>query len=97
VAQVAVVAVADELHDEEVLACVVARDAPADKILARRLFDHCYGKMAYYKAPGWVLFVDALPVTATQKVQKHRLFADGRDPRGLPGAHDLRALKRRAV
>jgi crotonobetaine/carnitine-CoA ligase len=51
--------------------------------------------MAYYKAPGWVVFVDTLPVTGTQKVQKHRLFGDGRDPRTLAGAHDLRALKRR--
>jgi acyl-CoA synthetase (AMP-forming)/AMP-acid ligase II len=95
VAQVAVVAARDEMRDEEVLACVVARDAPADAALARRLFDHCYRQMAYYKAPGWVVFVDELPVTGTQKVQKHRLFGDGRDPRTLPDAHDLRALKRR--
>jgi crotonobetaine/carnitine-CoA ligase len=92
---VAVVAIEDEMRDEEVLACVVARDAPADAALARWLFDHCYRQMAYYKAPGWVVFVDELPVTGTQKVQKHRLFGDGRDPRTLPDAHDLRALKRR--
>jgi len=95
VAQVAVVAAPDEMRDEEVLACVVVRDAPADAALARRLFDHCHRQMAYYKAPGWVVFVDELPVTGTQKVQKHRLFGDGRDPRTLPDAHDLRALKRR--
>jgi acyl-CoA synthetase (AMP-forming)/AMP-acid ligase II len=95
VAQVAVIAIEDEMRDEEVLACVVARDAPADAALARRLFDHCYRQIAYYKAPGWVVFVDELPVTGTQKVQKHRLFGDGRDPRTLPEAHDLRALKRR--
>jgi crotonobetaine/carnitine-CoA ligase len=95
VAQVAVVAIEDEMRDEEVMACVVARNAPADAALARRLFDHCYRQMAYYKAPGWVVFVEELPVTGTQKVQKHRLFGDGRDPRTLPDAHDLRALKRR--
>jgi acyl-CoA synthetase (AMP-forming)/AMP-acid ligase II len=95
VAQVAVIAIEDEMRDEEVLACIVARDAPADAALARSLFDHCYRQMAYYKAPGWVVFVDELPVTGTQKVQKHRLFGDGRDPRTLPEAHDLRASKRR--
>ena len=95
VAQVAVVAIPDEMRDEEVLACVVVRDAPASAALARRLFDHCYRQLAYYKAPGWVVFVDELPVTGTQKVQKYRLFTDGRDPRTLPDAHDLRAFKRR--
>ena len=29
--------------------------------------------MAYYKAPGWVAFVEQLPVTATQKVQRGEL------------------------
>ena len=95
VAQVAVLAIADEMRDEEVLACVVVARCSADAALARRLFDLCYGQLAYYKAPGWVVFVDALPVTGTQKVLKHMIFGEGQDPRTLPDAHDFRALKKR--
>ncbi|MFY0612620.1 MAG: AMP-binding protein [Hyphomicrobiaceae bacterium] len=96
VAQVAVLAVEDEMRDEEVLACIVAQDAAADAILAQRLFDVCYSELAYYKAPGWVVFVDTLPVTGTQKVLKHMIFGDGVDPRRAAGAHDLRRLKKRS-
>lgn len=96
VAQAAVVAVPDELRDEEVLACVVpmagAEPGPA---LARELFDWCMQRLAYFKPPGWIVFVDALPTTGTQKVQKGKLFAEGEDPRSRPGAVDLRELKKR--
>jgi acyl-coenzyme A synthetase/AMP-(fatty) acid ligase len=27
-------------------------------------------QLAYYKAPGFIAFVDALPLTATQKIQR---------------------------
>lgn len=95
VAQVAVIAVEDEWRDEEVLACVVARGTGGDEALARSLFDFCYGELAYYKAPGWIVFVAELPVTGTQKVLKHKIFDADVDPRQMPGAHDLRALKKR--
>jgi len=95
VAQVAVIAIEDDLRDEEVMACIVARDAEPDGDLARAIFDRAFAELAYYKPPGWIVFVDALPVTGTQKVQKHMLFADGVDPRTLDRTHDLRALKRR--
>ena len=97
VEQVAVLAVPDELREEEVLACVVLRDA--DRIdraaVVRELFDFCHAELAYYKAPGWVWVTDRIPTTATQKIQKHQLFEPGIDPRTLPGMVDLRALKKR--
>ena len=96
VGQIAVMPVADALRDEEVLACIVvaeghiADDGTAESILAYGR-EHC----AYYKLPGWVVFLDALPVTGTQKIQKHLIFDDGADPRAHPGAVDLRHLKTR--
>src|SRR5262245_43419621 len=64
VGQVAVLAVPDELREEEVMACVVAMPGAArDAALAERLARWCLERLAYYKAPGWVLFVDALPTT----------------------------------
>jgi hypothetical protein len=42
-----------------------------------------------------VLFLDKLPTTGTQKVQKTQIFKPGEDPRQRPGIIDLRARKRR--
>jgi crotonobetaine/carnitine-CoA ligase len=96
VAQVAVLAVPDEVREEEVMACVVPMPgAVADPALAGALADWCRDRLAYFKAPGWVLFVDRLPTTGTQKVQKTQIFPRGEDPRRRPGAVDLRDRKRR--
>ena len=62
---------------------------------AQALFEHCNRHLAYYKAPGWLLVVDSLPTTATQKIQKHAIFPGLADPRTAPGIVDLRSLKRR--
>lgn len=98
--QVAVMAVPDEIREEEVLACVVLKPATAVGVareaVARQLFNFCYRQLAYYKAPGWLWFTDSIPTTGTQKIQKHRIFPEGTDPRTLDGMVDLRALKKRS-
>ncbi len=91
----AVIAVPDEMRDEEVMACVVLKPGHgADADTAAALTDYTLSKLAYYKAPGWVMFRDSVPLTSTQKVQKTQLFPAGTDPRKLPGAFDLRARKK---
>jgi len=96
VAQVAVLAVKDELREEEVMACIVPMPGRAgDAALADALFDWCNQRLAYFKAPGWLLFVDTLPTTGTQKVQKTQIFKPDEDPRQRPGCIDLRQRKRR--
>jgi len=96
VAQVAVLAVTDEVREEEVMACVVpVSSVTPGRELGERLQTWCLGRLAYFKAPGWVLFVDRLPTTGTQKVQKTQIFPKGEDPRRRPGALDLRERKRR--
>ena len=94
VAQAAVLSVPDALRDEEVLACVVpvAGSLP-DPTLARQIFDHVAARLAYYKVPGWVYFVEALPVTGTQKIQKHLIFPHGFEP-DVEGLHDMRQHKK---
>ncbi|MEM8742310.1 MAG: AMP-binding protein, partial [Pseudomonadota bacterium] len=94
VAQVAVLAVPDAMREEEVMACILpAAGFSPDAALARALFDHVFARLAHFKAPGWVQFRPTLPVTGTQKVLKHQIFAPGEDP--CAGAHDFRALKTR--
>ncbi|MBM3568748.1 MAG: ATP-dependent acyl-CoA ligase, partial [Alphaproteobacteria bacterium] len=97
VAQVAVLAVPDELREEEVMACLVPMPGVAgDAALADRVMAWCLEKLAYYKAPGWIAMLGKLPTTGTQKVQKTQIFPGGEDPRRRPGVLDLRGRKKRS-
>lgn len=100
VAQAAVLAVKDDVREEEVLACVVLRPGMAapsdvDDPLLRSLFEHCDTYLSYFKTPGWICFAEDIPTTGTQKVQKHQLFAAGVDPRTQLGVIDIRHWKKR--
>jgi len=92
--EVACAAVADDLRGEEVLACIVP-NAPVTDMAAQAadIVAHALRELAYFKAPGYVVFVDALPLTATNKVQRGELIAWARDLPGTPGCIDTRHLK----
>lgn len=93
IAQVAVVAAPDPVRDEEVLACIVISPASsASRETAISIQDWCLERLAYFKAPGYVAFIDALPTTATNKVQKAKLGDFALDPHLR---FDLRSRKRR--
>lgn len=96
VAQAAVMAVKDEVREEEVLACIVLKTGRGDRDTAQGIFGFCNERLAYFKAPGWIWFTDALPVTGTQKIQKHMIFPSASDPRAIEGMIDLRERKRHA-
>ena len=96
VAQIAVIAAPDALREEEVMACIVPMPGTdGDEALADDLMARCLEKLAYYKAPGWWLFLDKLPTTGTQKVQKAQIFPKGEDPTKRPGIIDRRDRKKR--
>ena len=96
VREVACSAVADELRGEEVLACIVPRESVGDKFgAAANIMAHALHELAYFKAPGYVAFVDALPLTATNKVQRGELKEWARTLPGTPDCIDTRHLKRR--
>jgi acyl-CoA synthetase (AMP-forming)/AMP-acid ligase II len=96
IAKVTALAIEDELRDEEIMACVVLRPGiAASRETAEAIAAFGRERLAYFKVPGWIVFVDDLPTTSTQKVQKGLIFAEGQDPRQHPGAFDLRDLKRR--
>jgi crotonobetaine/carnitine-CoA ligase len=98
VKQVAVLAVPDELREEEVMALVIPKAAEhANADFARELFEYCCAHLAYFKAPGYMLFVDHLPTTSSQKIQKVKIFPSGVDPRQQPGVIDLRSLKKKST
>ena len=92
---VAVLAVEDEMHDEEILACIVLMDGVSPlRETAMDIQRALVGRLSATKVPAWIAFKDELPVTGTQKVQKGSLFPNGQDPRSSPSSFDLREEKR---
>ncbi|WP_187435926.1 ATP-dependent acyl-CoA ligase [Bradyrhizobium hipponense] len=95
--QAAVAATPDQVRGDEVAAVIIAEQGGADRALAEAIVRWSLEQMAYYKAPGWICFVDRLPLTATEKIQRGglkdfvaKLMHDG-------AFFDLRELKRRQV
>ena len=93
---VAVAAVPDAMRGDEIFACIVAHDRGTTEI-ANEITNWCLTQLAYYKAPGYVAFVDALPVTATQKLQRATLKALAAHLVNDPSTIDTRHLKKRSV
>ncbi len=87
----AVCAVPDEIRGDEVFAFVIGTDG-AD---ANGIFEHCMRHLTYFKAPGYIAFVDELPLTASQKVSRGELKQLARDRLKSGECVDLRELKRR--
>jgi 2-aminobenzoate-CoA ligase len=74
VAECAVIGVADPERGQIVQAHVVlAQGVPAGAETAKRLQDHVKATIAPYKYPRSVIFTDALPKTATGKIQRFAL------------------------
>jgi fatty-acyl-CoA synthase len=68
VADVQVIGIPDPKYGEELCAWVVLK--PGETEDARAIQAFCEGKIAHYKIPKIVRFVDAFPVTVTGKIQK---------------------------
>ncbi|XP_024867415.1 acyl-CoA synthetase family member 2, mitochondrial isoform X3 [Temnothorax curvispinosus] len=71
VMQAQVIGAYDEVFGEEVCACIQLRDGAT--MTKNELTDYCRGKIAHFKIPRYVEFVDKYPKTATGKIQKFRL------------------------
>jgi fatty-acyl-CoA synthase len=76
VLECAVIGVPHEKWGETPIALVVPREGHAPE--AQELIDFCRDHLAHFKCPTAVEFVDALPRTATGKLQKFRLRERGR-------------------
>jgi fatty-acyl-CoA synthase len=84
VADVQVIGVPDERYGEELMAWIVLRpEATIDEDAVR---EFCRGKIAHFKVPRYIKFVDAFPMTVTGKVQKYKMRETAIDELGLTGA-----------
>ena len=100
VGAVGITAVPDEVRGEEVIACVVPREALdelARAAVAHSLVEFCLERLAYFKAPGYVGFCEGLPLTATEKIQRAQLKALGLALLRTAACFDLRKLKKRTM
>lgn len=97
VRQAAVAATPDQVRGDEVVALVIAARSGADRATAEEIVRWCLEQMAYYKVPGWIGFVDQLPLTATEKIQRGSLKDLVAALMREGSFHDMRALKKRQV
>lgn len=98
IASAAVAAVPDAVRGDEVFACIVAKQSPDDPAkLAHEITTWCLTQLAYYKAPGFINFVSALPLTSTQKLQRAVLKSQAVALMKDPATIDTRHLKKRSA
>jgi len=71
VAEVAVFGVPDDYYGEVVMAWIQLH--PGESVTEDDIRDFCEGKIAHYKIPKHIWFVDEFPMTVTGKLQKYMM------------------------
>jgi fatty-acyl-CoA synthase len=89
IADVSVIGVPDERYGEELCAWVIPRPGATLQEDAIRQF--CRSRLAHFKVPRYVLFVDEFPMTVTGKVQKFKMREASIERLGLEGAAAVRS------
>jgi crotonobetaine/carnitine-CoA ligase len=79
--EVAAVPVPSELSEDEVMVYVVLR--PGHSVTQAEVVRFAAGAMSYFMVPRFVEFIDALPKTATEKIEKYKLKQDAVARRAL--------------
>jgi fatty-acyl-CoA synthase len=81
VGDVYVVGLPDAKLGETVLAWIQLK--PGEDATEEEIRDFCRGKIAYFKVPQYIRFVDTFPMTITRKVQKYLIREQEIEMRGL--------------
>ncbi|MEG2711371.1 MAG: AMP-binding protein, partial [Clostridia bacterium] len=87
VRDVQVVGVPDEKYGEEVCACVIWREGEA--VSEDALIEFVKAGLSRFKAPRYVLLMDAFPMTASGKIQKFKLREMGVERLQLQAAAEI--------
>jgi fatty-acyl-CoA synthase len=88
VADVQVIGVPDVKYGEEIMAWVKPKEGMT--LTEQDIKDFCKGRIAHYKVPRYVKFVDDYPMTVTGKVRKVEMREQSINELGL---HDAAAVK----
>jgi fatty-acyl-CoA synthase len=84
IADVQVIGVPDERYGEQLMAWVVRREGST--LTEDEVRKFCNGRIARFKIPHYIKFVDAFPMTVTGKVQKYRMRETAVEELGLTDA-----------
>src|SRR5262249_13612528 len=88
VADVYVVGLPDIKFGETVLAWI--RLKAGVEMTEEEVREHCRGKIAHFKIPQYVRFVDSFPMTVTGKIRKFRIREIEIEERGLQAAASVK-------
>lgn len=104
IAMCAAAAAPDEIRGDEVAVFVVLQSPPAgaeaadsskQEDQAQAIVQWALQQMAYFKVPGWIAFVEQLPLTATQKILRGEMKKLLATTLASDGFIDTRHLKKR--
>ncbi|MDP3396212.1 MAG: AMP-binding protein [Methanoregula sp.] len=87
IADVYVVGVPDIKYGEEL--CAWVKMKPGQTLTEQEVKDFCKGKIAHYKIPRYVMFVDDFPMGVTGKIQKFRMRESSIKVLGLQEADNI--------
>jgi fatty-acyl-CoA synthase len=87
ISDASVYGVPDERYGEAVMVSVILRQGAS--LTEDELREYCHGKIAHYKVPRYVAFVDGFPMTVTGKVQKYKMRDAAVDELGLSAAQPV--------
>jgi acyl-CoA synthetase (AMP-forming)/AMP-acid ligase II len=87
VADVRVVGAADAARGQQIVACIVSRDGQRNILAVRQ---YCAARLAVYKVPRQIVWLDRIPLTARGKTDRARLEALVRDE--LAGSAEIGML-----
>lgn len=91
-----VCAVPDEMRGDEVMVLIVAAaNTRLTERHAQEIVSRARSRLSYYKLPGYVAFVDELPLTASQKPRRGDIKILGKQLLEQDACFDLRHLKKR--
>ena len=66
---VSVIGVPSERYGEEVMAWITPKEG--EQITEEEVLEFCKGRIAHFKVPRYIKFVDSFPMTVTGKIQKY--------------------------
>ena len=75
VLECAAVAVKSSMGEDEVMVCLTLK--PGQELAPEELMAHCEDQMAYFMVPRYLRFMESLPKTPTERVQKVVLRKEG--------------------
>src|SRR5579864_499572 len=88
IADVYVTGLPDERLGETVLAWIKLKGG--ESMTEDEIRDYCRGRIAHFKIPQYIRFVDSFPMTVTGKIQKFRIREQEIEARGLGHAASIR-------